>query len=61
MRKLQGHPKGSMGRLKLPDRAQEIQMLLAKEDPKASIAKIADVSKTTLLHVARTRQHGEAS
>ena len=36
-------------------------MLLAKENPKASIAKNADVSKTTLLHVVRTRQHGEAS
>ena len=54
--RLLGRPKGSLGRSKLDGREQEIQMLLKKGIPKASIAKIVDVSRTNLLHFIQTRK-----
>ncbi len=54
--KLLGRPKGSLGHSRLDGREKEIQSLLAKGIPKASIAKITDVSRTNLLHFIRSRQ-----
>lgn len=59
--KLLGRPKkSSLGRSKLEGREQEIEVLLSKGVSKTSIAKIADVSRTNLLHFIRTRQLGGA-
>jgi len=58
--KMLGRPTGSRGLSKLEGREQEIQMLLTKGIPNASIAKITDVSRTNLLHFIRTRQLGGA-
>ena len=53
--RLLGRPRGTLGRSKLDGREEEIQMLLRKGVPKASIAKITDVSRTNLLHFIKTR------
>jgi len=53
--KLLGRPKGALGKSKLDGREDEIRMLLEKGVPKASIAKITDVSRTNLLHFIRSR------
>lgn len=54
--KLLGRPKGSFGKSKLDGKEQEIQMLLQKSVSNASIAKIMDVSPTTIRHFIRTRE-----
>ena len=58
--KMMGRPMGSRGLSKLEGREQEIQMLLTKGVPNASIAKITDVSRNNLLHFIRARQLGGA-
>ena len=53
-------PKGVLGKSKLDGKEQEIQLLLRKHVSKASIARIAEVSPTTLqhfIHVPRARPH----
>ena len=52
---LAGRPKGSLGQSRLDGREAEIKMLLGKQVSKASIAKIMDVSRSTLLHFIRSR------
>ena len=54
--KVIGRPKGGLGKSKLDGREQEIQLLLAKEVSKSSIAKIMGVSRTALSHFINTRQ-----
>ncbi len=54
--KLLGRPKGALGSSKLDGREEEIRLLLEKGIPKASIAKITDVSRTNLLHFIQTRK-----
>lgn len=51
-----GRPKGSHGPSKLDGKEGEIQMLMAKKIPKASIAKILDVSRSALLYFISSRQ-----
>ena len=51
-----GRPKGVLGRSKLDGKDQEIQLLLRKQVSKASIARIVEVSPTTLQHFIDTRQ-----
>ena len=51
-----GRPKGVLGRSKLDGKEQEIQLLLRKQVSKASIARIVEVSPTTLQHFIDTRQ-----
>ncbi len=51
-----GRPKGSHGPSKLDGKGDEIQMLLGKKVSKASIAKILDVSRSTLLYYISSRQ-----
>ena len=53
-----GRPKGSRGRSRLDGREAEIRMLLGKNVSKAAIAKIMDVSRSTMLHFIRTRGLG---
>ena len=55
--KLLGRPKGSLGKSRLDGKENEIKSLLAKDVSKASIAKILEVSRTTLLSFIRTRKH----
>jgi len=54
--KLLGRPKGSLGKSRLDGKENEIKSLLAKDVSKASIAKILEVSRTTLLSFIRTRK-----
>lgn len=53
---LLGRPKGAFGPSKLDGKEVEIQKLLEKKVSKASIAKIVEVSRSTLLHFIRSRQ-----
>ncbi len=54
--KLLGRPKGVLGQSKLTGKEQEIRMLLQKHVSKASIARIVEVSPTTLHHFIKTRK-----
>jgi DNA invertase Pin-like site-specific DNA recombinase len=54
--RLLGRPKGSRNPSKLDGKEAEIQMLLGKKVPKASIAKIMDVSRGTMDHFVKTRK-----
>ena len=54
--RLPGRPKGVLGTSKLTGREAEIQGLLAKTVSKASIAKILDVSRSTLHHFIESRR-----
>lgn len=49
-----GRPKGA-GKSKLDGKEAEIKVLLDKNIPKASIAKIMDVSRSNLLHFIKSR------
>lgn len=49
-----GRPKG-VGKSKLDGKETEIKILLDKNIPKASIAKIMDVSRSNLLHFIKSR------
>jgi DNA invertase Pin-like site-specific DNA recombinase len=51
-----GQPKGALGKSKLDGKEQEIQLLLRKRVSKASIARIVEVSPTTLHHFIHTRK-----
>ena len=51
-----GRPKGVLGKSKLDGKEQEIQLLLRKHVSKASIARIVEVSPTTLQHFIHTRK-----
>ena len=51
-----GRPKGSYGPSRLDGKEGEICLLLSKRVSKASIAKIMDVSRSTLLHFLRSRR-----
>lgn len=53
--KLLGRPKG-FGKLRLDGKEEEIKILLSKKIPKSSIAKIMDVSRTTLCHFIESRK-----
>ena len=53
-----GRPKGSRGHSKLDGKEMGIRTLLGKRVPKASIAKILHVSRSTLLHFIRPRALG---
>ena len=50
-----GRPKGSRGRSKLDGKEAEIRMLLGKRVPKASVAKILEVSRTAMYHFIQSR------
>ncbi len=50
-----GRPKGALGKSKLDGKEEEIRLLLKKEVGVTSIAKIMDVSRTTLRHFIKTR------
>ena len=52
--KILGRPKG-IGRSKLDGKEAEITILLAKKVPKSSIAKIMEVSRSSMLHFIRSR------
>lgn len=54
--KILGRPKGSFSRSKLDGKEDEIRILLRKDVPLASIAKIMEISRTALRHFIRTRQ-----
>ena len=54
--RLPGRPKGSRSPSKLDGKEAEIKVLLGKKVPKASIAKIMDVSRTTMDHFIKTRK-----
>ena len=54
--RLLGRPKGSYSTSKLDGKEVEIQLLLGKRIPTASIAKIMDVSRTTLHHFIQSRK-----
>ncbi len=51
-----GRPKGALGKSKLDGKEGEIQLLLHKKVSKASIARIMDISQTTLYHFIKTRK-----
>lgn len=51
-----GRPKGSRSKSKLDGKESEIRSLLQKRVSKASIARIMDVSPTTLHHFVKTRK-----
>src|SRR6266850_5044251 len=51
-----GRPKGSRGKSRLDGKEQEIRGLLQKRVSKASLARIMDVSPTTLHHFIKTRK-----
>ncbi|MES2206357.1 MAG: recombinase family protein [Pseudomonadota bacterium] len=53
---LLGRPKGSRSPSKLDGKEAEIRMFLAKKVSKASIAKILEVSRTTLQHFIKSRK-----
>jgi len=50
-----GRPKGALSKSKLDGKEGEIRSLLQKNVSKASIARIMDVSQTTLHHFIKTR------
>lgn len=54
--KVIGRPKGALGKSKLDGKEEEIRLLLKKEVGIASIAKIMEVSRTTLRHFISTRK-----
>lgn len=56
---LPGRPKGSHGQSRLDGKEAEIRVLLGKQVSKTSIAKIMDVSRSTLLHFIRSRALGK--
>ena len=51
-----GRPQGALSTSKLDGKAGDIRSLLQKHVSKASIARIMDVSQTTLQHFIRTRK-----
>lgn len=51
-----GRPKGSRGKSRLDGKEQEIRLLLQKHVSKASLARIMEVSPTTLHHFIKTRK-----
>ena len=51
-----GQPKGSWGKSKLDGKEREIELLLRKQVSKTSIARVVEVSPTTLQHFIRTRK-----
>ena len=51
-----GRPKGKLGKSKLSGKENEIRLLLDKKVSKASIARIMEVSETTLHHFIKTRK-----
>jgi DNA invertase Pin-like site-specific DNA recombinase len=51
-----GRPQGALSKSKLDGKAGDIRSLLQKHVSKASIARIMDVSQTTLHHFIRTRK-----
>jgi DNA invertase Pin-like site-specific DNA recombinase len=55
---LLGRAKGVSGKSKVDRKEDEIRLLLGKEVSKASIAKIAGVSRTALHHLIATRKLG---
>jgi DNA invertase Pin-like site-specific DNA recombinase len=54
--RLLGRPKGALGKSKLDGKEADIRLLLEKKVSKASIAKIVEVSRTSLVHFIQTRQ-----
>lgn len=54
--RIPGRPKGSRSPSKLDGKESEIKVLLGKKVPKASIAKIMDVSRTTMDYFIKTRK-----
>ena len=54
--KIIGRPKGSFGKSKLDGREADIRLFLSKGVSKSAIAKIMDVSRTTLRHFIKTRK-----
>jgi DNA invertase Pin-like site-specific DNA recombinase len=52
--RIPGRPNGSRGQSRLDGREAEIRMLLGKKVSKAAIAKIMDVSRSTMLHFVRS-------
>jgi DNA invertase Pin-like site-specific DNA recombinase len=50
-----GRPKGALGKSRLDGKEQEIRLLLQKPVSKASLARIMDVSPTSLHHFVKTR------
>jgi len=50
-----GRPNGALGKSRLDGKEQEIRLLLQKRVSKASLARILDVSPTTLHHFVKTR------
>jgi DNA invertase Pin-like site-specific DNA recombinase len=52
--RIPGRPKGSRGQSRLDVREVEIRMLLGKNVSKAVIAKIMDVSRSTMFHFVRS-------
>jgi ribosomal protein S8 len=54
--KIIGRPKGVLGKSKLDGKKDEIQLFLNKGVSKSAIAKIMDVSRTTLRHFITTRK-----
>ena len=51
-----GRPKGAWGKSKLDGKEEDIRTFLQKGGSKASIARIMEVSPTTLHHFVRTRK-----
>jgi DNA invertase Pin-like site-specific DNA recombinase len=51
-----GRPKGVLGKSRLDGKEQEIRLFLQKRVSKASLARIMDVSPTTLHHFVQTRK-----
>lgn len=51
-----GRPKGALGKSKLDGKEEDIRLLLKKGVSQASVAKIMDVSETTLHHFIKTRR-----
>ncbi len=51
-----GRPKGALSKSKLDGKESEIRSLLQKNVSKASIARIMDISQTTLHHFIKTRE-----
>ena len=54
--KIIGRPQGVLGQSKLDVKKDEIQLFLSKGVSKSAIAKIMDVSRTTLRHFIKTRK-----
>jgi DNA invertase Pin-like site-specific DNA recombinase len=51
-----GRPKGARSKSKLDGKEEEIRSLMQKKVSQASIARIMDVSQTTLSHFIKTRK-----